>query len=418
MNLNRYVPAELEGKWYAYWLGNGLFAPAAASRRPGSFCIVIPPPNVTGSLHMGHAWDNALQDILIRWKRMQGFKTLWIPGTDHAGIATQWMVEKMLRDENQTKEQIGRDAFLKRVWEFKEEAHGTITRQLKRLGVSCDWDRERFTLDAGLSRAVRLVFVSLYREGLIYRDLRMVNWSPGILSAISDLEVDHKSIAGTLWHFRYPLEDGSGHVTVATTRPETMLGDTAVAVHPDDPRYTALVGKRVRLPLAGRVIPIVADAYVDPKFGSGAVKITPGHDPNDFEIGKRHGLPILTILNEDGSLNDRVPAPYRGLDRFEARKRVVADLDKLGLLEKTEPHQLTVGVCSRSGVIVEPRVSRQWFVRIKPLAEPAKEAVRTRRIRLVPLRRRYAERFSGCLPPELPTARRKRRKERPVHGTR
>ncbi|MFI5399804.1 MAG: valine--tRNA ligase [SAR324 cluster bacterium] len=384
MKLNRYVPAELEGKWYTHWLDNDLFAPAGDPRRPGAFCIVIPPPNVTGSLHMGHAWDNALQDILIRWKRMQGFKTLWIPGTDHAGIATQWMVEKTLRDENMTKEQLGRDAFLKRVWEFKEEAHGTITRQLKRLGVSCDWSRERFTLDDGLSRAVRLVFVSLYREGLIYRDLRMVNWSPGILSAISDLEVDHKTIAGTLWHFRYPLTSGSGHVTVATTRPETMLGDTAVAVHPDDPRYTALVGQSVRLPLAGREIPIVADAYVDPQFGSGAVKITPGHDPNDFEIGKRHGLPILTILNEDGSLNDLVPAPYRGLDRFEARKRVVADLDKLGLLEKTEPHQLNVGVCSRSGVIVEPRVSRQWFVRIKPLAEPATEAVREKRIRLVP----------------------------------
>ena len=384
MNLNRYVPADLEGKWYRRWLDGNLFAPAARPRRPESFCIVIPPPNVTGSLHMGHAWDNTLQDILIRWKRMQGYRTLWIPGTDHAGIATQWMVEKMLREERTSKERLGRAAFLKRVWEFKAEAHGAITRQLRRLGVSCDWGRERFTLDEGLSRAVRRVFVTLYEEGLIYRDLRMVNWSPGILSAISDLEVDHKTIDGKLWHFRYPLAGGTGHITVATTRPETMLGDTAVAVHPDDARYAGMAGQKVRLPLAGREIPIVADPYVDPAFGSGAVKITPGHDPNDFDLGRRHGLPILTIMNEDGSLNAEVPPPYRGLDRFEARKRVVADLDALGLLEKVEPHQLTVGVCSRSGAIVEPRVSRQWFVRIQPLAEPAMEAVRNKDIRLVP----------------------------------
>jgi valyl-tRNA synthetase len=384
MKLDRYVPAELEGKWYKHWLDRNLFAPAANPRRAESFCIVIPPPNVTGSLHMGHAWDNTLQDILIRWKRMQGYKALWIPGTDHAGIATQWMVEKMLREEGKTKEQVGRDAFLKRVWEFKAEAHGTITRQLRRLGVSCDWTRERFTLDDGLSKAVRRVFVTLYNEKLIYRDLRMINWSPVLLSAISDLEVDHKTIDGKLWHFRYPLVSGKGHITVATTRPETMLGDTAVAVHPDDARYTGLVGQSVRLPLTDREIPIVADAYVDPKFGSGAVKITPGHDPNDFEIGKRHKLPILTIMNEDASLNDLVPAPYRGLDRFEARKRVVADLDALGLLEKVEPHQLTVGVDSRSGAIVEPRVSRQWFVSIQALADPAKAAVESDQIRLVP----------------------------------
>ncbi len=383
MSLDRYDPAAIELKWYRYWLDRNLFAPAMGSGQE-PFCIVIPPPNVTGSLHMGHAWDNTVQDILIRWARMEGKNALWIPGTDHAGIATQWMVEKLLRERGTTKEAIGREAFLKRTWEFKEESHGTIVGQLKRLGVSTDWSRERFTLDEGLSRAVRRVFVTLYRQGLIYRDLRMVNWSPGLLSAISDLEVEHRDVDGHLWHFRYPLADGSGHVVVATTRPETMLGDTAVAVHPDDARYRALVGKTVRLPLVGREIPIVADAYVDPKFGSGAVKITPGHDPNDFELGKRHGLPVITVMNEDASLNDEVPPPYRGLDRFEARKRVVADLKAAGLLEKVEPHKHALGYCQRSGQVVEPRVSTQWFVRIKPLAEKAVAAVEDGRIRMVP----------------------------------
>jgi valyl-tRNA synthetase len=383
MSLNRYTPSEIEGRWYPHWVRENLFAPdPKAPRAP--FCIVIPPPNVTGSLHMGHAWDNTLQDILIRWKRMQGHQTLWIPGTDHAGIATQWMVEKALRQEGTSKEALGREAFLARVWKFKESAHDTIVGQLRRLGISCDWGRERFTLDAGLSCAVRRVFVSLYREGLIYRDLRIVNWSPGILSAISDLEVDHKTIAGKLWHFRYPLRDGGGHIVVATTRPETMLGDTAVAVHPEDERYRGLVGRTVVLPLVGRELPIVADGMVDPAFGSGAVKITPGHDPNDFLLGKRHNLPVLTILHDDARLNDEVPPPYRGLDRFVARKRVVADLEALGLVEKVEEHQMAVGVCSRSGAIVEPRVSRQWFVRIQPLADEALRAVRERSIALLP----------------------------------
>jgi valyl-tRNA synthetase len=383
MTLDRYSPGEIEGRWYRHWMERGRFAPRPdAPREP--FCIVIPPPNVTGALHMGHAWDETVQDVLVRWKRMRGHKTLWIPGTDHAGIATQWMVERDLRKAGQRKEELGRAAFLERVWAFKAESHGSITGQLKRLGVSCDWSRERFTLDEGLSRAVRRVFVSLYGEGLIYRDQRMINWSPGLRSAISDLEVEHKTLDGKLWHFRYPLAGGGGHVVVATTRPETMLGDTAVAVHPDDARYRALVGRKVTLPLAGRDIPIVADATVDPKFGSGAVKITPGHDFNDFALGKRHNLPVITILHEDGRLNDEVPAPYRGLDRFEARKRVVADLEAAGLLEKVEAHQLALGVCSRSGVIVEPRVSLQWFVRIQPLAEPAIRAVTERRVRLVP----------------------------------
>jgi valyl-tRNA synthetase len=383
MSLDRYDPSAIELKWYSYWLDNKLFAPPMGSGQE-PFCIVIPPPNVTGSLHMGHAWDNTVQDVLIRWARMEGRNALWIPGTDHAGIATQWMVERMLRQEGTSKERIGREAFLRRTWEFKEESHGTIVGQLRRLGVSTDWSRERFTLDDGLSRAVRRVFVTLHRQGLIYRAYRMVNWSPGLLSAISDLEVEHREVEGHLWHFRYPLADGSGHVTVATTRPETMLGDTAVAVHPDDARYRALVGKSVRLPLAEREIPIIADAYVDPAFGSGAVKITPGHDPNDFEIGKRHDLPVLTVMAEDASMNDEVPAPYRGLDRFAARKRVVADLEAAGLLAKVEKHKHALGYCQRSGQVVEPRVSTQWFVNIRPLAEKAIAAVEDGRIRMVP----------------------------------
>ncbi|HKJ00736.1 MAG TPA: valine--tRNA ligase [bacterium] len=383
MSLNRYDPTAIERKWYTYWLDNNLFAPSMGSGQE-PFCIVIPPPNVTGSLHMGHAWDNTIQDILIRWARMEGRNALWIPGTDHAGIATQWMVEKALRNRGTTKEEIGREAFLKETWAFKEEAHGTIVGQLKRLGVSTDWNRERFTLDAGLSRAVRRVFVTLFEQGLIYRDLRMVNWSPGLLSAISDLEVEHRETDGHLWHFRYPLADGSGHITVATTRPETMLGDTAVAVHPDDERYRGVVGKTVKLPLVGREIPIVADDFVDPAFGTGAVKVTPGHDPNDFELGKRHDLPVITVMTEDASLNDEVPQAYRGLDRFEARKRVVADMDAAGLLEKVEPHRHALGYCQRSGQVVEPRVSTQWFVKIKPLADKAVAAVEDGRIRMVP----------------------------------
>ncbi|MCH8883897.1 MAG: valine--tRNA ligase, partial [SAR324 cluster bacterium] len=383
MGLNRYDPAAIEFKWYRFWLDRNLFAPPMG---PGQkpFCIVIPPPNVTGSLHMGHAWDNTVQDILIRWARMDGKNALWIPGTDHAGIATQWMVENQLRARGLTKEKIGREAFLKETWKFKEESHGTIIGQLQRLGVSCDWNRERFTLDEGLSRAVRRAFVSLYNQGLIYRDQRMVNWSPGLLSAISDLEVESREVEGSLWHFRYPLKDGDGHVTVATTRPETMLGDTAVAVHPQDERYKSLHGKTVLLPLAEREIPLIADGYVDPTFGSGALKITPGHDPNDFLIGKRHDLPVITVMNEDGSMSDQAPPAYRGLDRFEARKRVVADMEAAGLLERVESHTYPLGYCSRSGQVVEPRVSLQWFVRIRPLADKAVQAVQDGRITLLP----------------------------------
>ncbi|MBI4082067.1 MAG: valine--tRNA ligase [Candidatus Lambdaproteobacteria bacterium] len=383
MTTDRYNPAAIEEKWYQHWLERGLFRPAMVPGRE-PFCIVIPPPNVTGSLHMGHAWDNALQDILIRWKRMQGYNTLWIPGTDHAGIATQWMVERELRKEGLTKEQLGRERFLERVWAFKEAAHGTIVGQLKRLGVSCDWERERFTLDEGLSRAVRRVFVRLHEEGLIYRANRMISWCVRCRTALSDLEVDHKEVEGQLWRFRYPLADGTGAITVATTRPETMLGDTAVAVHPEDERYRALVGRQVRLPLAERLIPIVADGYVDRAFGTGAVKITPGHDPNDFELGKRHDLPVLTVLNEDGTLNAAVPEPYRGLERFEARRRVVADLAARGLLAGTEAHKHALGVCDRCGTAVEPRVSTQWFVRMREMADAAIRAVRDRRIAIQP----------------------------------
>ena len=383
MAVDRYSPAEIEGKWYRQWLQDNRFAPSMAPGRE-SFCIVIPPPNVTGSLHMGHAWDETLQDVLIRWSRMRGLTTLWIPGTDHAGIATQWMVEKLFRAQGKTKHDVGRRKFEEAVWAFKEASQGTITNQLKRLGVSCDWSRERFTLDEGLSRAVRRVFLSLYREGLIYRASRMVSWCPRCMTALSDLEVTHKEMEGGLWHIRYPFAEGEGEVVVATTRPETMLGDTAVAVHPGDARYTALVGRNVILPLVDKPIPVVADAHADPKFGSGALKVTPGHDPNDFEIGKRHGLAVITVMNEDGTINDNAPAEFRGLDRFEARQRVVAALERRGLLVKTEKHVHAVGTCSRCGTVVEPRVSLQWWVRMQDMAREAVRAVETKRIEVLP----------------------------------
>ena len=383
MAADRYNPADFERRRYDRWLEEGRFAPAMEPGRE-PFCIVIPPPNVTGSLHMGHAWDETLQDVLIRWKRMQGYNVLWIPGMDHAGIATQWMVERALAEKGLTKEQLGREKFIEEVWRFKETSHETIANQLKRLGVSCDWERERFTLDAGLSRAVRRVFVTLYREGLIYRDNRMVSWCPRCLTALSDLEVNHEDVEGGLWHIRYPFAEGNGHVIVATTRPETMLGDTAVAVHPEDERYRELVGRSVILPLVDKTIPLIADSYVDPEFGSGALKITPGHDPNDFEIGRRHGLPIVTVMNEDGTMNGEAPPAYRGLDRFEARKRVVADLEAKGLLERYEKHAHAIGTCSRCATVVEPRVSLQWFVSMKELAEEGLRAVESKRIELLP----------------------------------
>ena len=383
MRLDRYDPSRIEEKWYRHWLETKRFAPSMAPGRE-SFCIVIPPPNVTGSLHMGHAWDETIQDILIRWRRMAGDNTLWIPGTDHAGIATQWMVEQELGRRGLTKEALGRERFVEEAWRFKEASHATIAGQLERLGVSCDWERERFTLDEGLSRAVRRVFVTLFNEGLIYRANRMVSWCPRCLTALSDLEVNHDETDGRLWHIHYPFADGKGRVTVATTRPETMLGDTAVAVHPEDDRYGDWVGRTVMLPLAERPIPVIADSYVDREFGSGALKITPAHDPNDFQIGLRHGLPLLNVMNENGTLNENAPEAYRGMDRFQARKKVLADLKAAGLLAGEEPHRHAVGTCSRCSAVIEPRVSLQWYVRMREMADAALEAVRTKRVELVP----------------------------------
>ena len=383
MTIDRYIPSDIESKWYERWMAQNLFAPSMdTGAQP--FCIVIPPPNVTGSLHMGHAWDNAIQDILIRWKRMQGKNTLWIPGMDHAGIALQWMVEQNLRDRGQTKEDIGREKFLEEAWAFKEASHGTIANQLQRMGVSCDWSRERFTLDEGLSRAVRRVFVRLYQEGLVYRDDRMVNWCPRCLTAISDLEVNYKEHDSFMYHFRYPMLDGDGYVAIATTRPETMLGDGAVAVHPDDERYKDKVGKIVLLPLVDRELPIIADFHPDPEVGSGAVKITAAHDPDDFEVAKRHNVPLIFIMEEDGRMSDHLPERYRNQDRFEARKRVIEDLEKLGLLDKTERHVHAVGHCSRCDTVIEPRVSLQWFVNMKEMARASVIAVQEKRIELLP----------------------------------
>ncbi|HET7676200.1 MAG TPA: valine--tRNA ligase [Gammaproteobacteria bacterium] len=376
-----YDPHAIEQTWYDRWESAGYFAP----RGDGApYCIMIPPPNVTGTLHMGHAFQHTLMDALIRYQRMRGRKTLWQVGTDHAGIATQMVVERQLNADGKTRHEIGRERFEERVWQWKEQSGGTITRQMRRLGDSVDWSRERFTMDEGLSKAVAEVFVRLYDEGLIYRGKRLVNWDPVLKTALSDLEVISSEENGHLWHLRYPLADGSGHVVVATTRPETMLGDVAVAVHPDDERYRHLVGKVIDLPLADRRIPIIADNYVDPEFGTGCVKITPAHDFNDYEIGERHDLPMINVLTSDAALNDDVPAPYRGLDRFEARKRVVADLDASGLIERIDDHKLMVPRGDRSGAVVEPFLTDQWYVKIAPLAEPAIAAVEDGRIRFVP----------------------------------
>ncbi|MCC5857013.1 MAG: valine--tRNA ligase [Ectothiorhodospiraceae bacterium] len=376
-----YDPNRIEQRWYAYWEDNGHFAPQGEGE---PYCIMIPPPNVTGTLHMGHAFQDTIMDLLIRYHRMKGRDTLWQPGTDHAGIATQMVVERQLNAEGKTRHDLGRDAFIERVWEWKAESGGTITQQLRRMGASVDWSRERFTMDDGLSNAVREVFVRLYEEDLIYRGKRLVNWDPVLHTAVSDLEVVSEEESGHIWHMRYPLSDGSGHVIVATTRPETMLGDTAVAVHPEDPRFSSLVGKTVDLPLTGRRIPIIADDYVDPEFGSGCVKITPAHDFNDYAVGTRHDLPLINILTPDAAINDNGPAPYRGLDRYEARKRIVADLDAQGLLDKVEDHRLMVPRGDRSGAVIEPYLTDQWFVRAEPLARPAIAAVEDGRIRFVP----------------------------------
>ena len=387
-----YNPSDIEGRIYQQWDDAGTFR---AGRKPKDgkpaepFCIVIPPPNVTGSLHMGHALNNTLQDVLVRFERMRGKDVLWQPGTDHAGIATQALVERQLMERQQPdRRAMGREAFIKRVWEWKEQSGGTITGQLKRLGASCDWSRERFTMDEGLSKAVTKVFVELYRQGLIYKDKRLVNWDTKLLTAISDLEVQSVETKGQLWYFRYPIKDPGRlkhkHIVVATTRPETMLGDTAVAVHPDDKRWKKYIGKTVVLPLVGREIPIVADEYADPEQGSGAVKITPAHDENDFEVGRRHDLPLINIFDQHGALNDNVPEAYRGLDRFEARKRVVADLEALELVEKIEPHVLKVPYGDRSNTIIEPWLTDQWYVDAATLAKPAIEAVEDGRTVFVP----------------------------------
>ncbi len=376
-----YSPEQIEDRIYRFWEEKGFFAP---SGRGPAYCIMIPPPNVTGTLHMGHAFQDTIMDSLVRLKRMQGFDTLWQPGMDHAGIATQMVVERQLNAEGKTRTGIGREAFVERVWEWKEHSGGTIGNQLRRLGSSVDWSRERFTMDEGLSRAVTEVFVRLYDEGLIYRGKRLVNWDPVLHTALSDLEVLSEEETGHLWHFRYPLADGSGHLVVATTRPETMLGDTAVAVHPDDERYGHLIGQQVRLPLAERLIPVIADEYVDPEFGSGCVKITPAHDFNDYEIGERHGLEKINIFDVDAVLNENSPDAFRGLDRFEARERVVEAMGSMGLVEKIEDHRLMVPRGDRSGAVIEPYLTDQWYVAIESLANPAIEAVEDGRIRFVP----------------------------------
>ena len=370
-----YDPKTAEPRLYAQWESSGAFQP---SDDPAAepFSIVIPPPNVTGALHVGHALNNTLQDVLTRFERMRGKAALWLPGTDHAGIATQMVVERQLAAEGgPTRRELGREAFVDKVWEWKATSAGSIQNQLRRLGVSCDWSRERFTLDEGLSEAVRKVFVTLHKQGLIYRDKRLVNWDPQFQTAISDLEVEQREVDGFYWHFAYPLEDGSGEIVVATTRPETMLGDTAVAVHPKDERYQHLIGKFVRLPIVGRLIPIVADEYADPEKGSGAVKITPAHDFNDFQVGKRNNLPLINILDDFGNIAGDVPADYLGLDRFVARKAIVAKFEELGLLREIEKTRHTVPHGDRSGVVIEPYLTDQWFVDAHTLAQPAIKAV-------------------------------------------
>jgi len=376
-----YQPAEIESRHYQRWEDAGYFAPSSDG---DAYSIVIPPPNVTGTLHIGHAFGNTIMDALTRYQRMRGRKTLWQPGTDHAGIATQMVVERLLAGEGKSKHDLGRAAFVERVWEWKTRSGDRISQQLRRLGSSVDWSRERFTMDPGLSAAVTEAFVRLYEDDLIYRGKRLVNWDPVLHTAVSDLEVLSTEEQGKLWRFRYPLTNGEGHVVVATTRPETMFGDSAVAVHPDDGRYGQLVGQSVTLPLADRQIPIVADDYVDPEFGTGCVKITPAHDFNDYEVGRRHDLTLINILDEDARLNDQVPAAYQGLDRFVARERVVADLDARGLLDGIDAHTMKVPRGDRSGTIVEPFLTDQWYVQTKPLAEPAIEAVESGAIRFIP----------------------------------
>ncbi|MCP5175271.1 MAG: valine--tRNA ligase [Moraxellaceae bacterium] len=390
-------PKDSETRWYQQWEANGYFAP---SGQGSPYCIMIPPPNVTGSLHMGHGFNNTIMDSLIRYRRMQGYNTLWQPGTDHAGIATQMVVERQLAAQNISRHDLGRDKFLEKVWQWKEQSGGTITRQIRRLGSSVDWTRERFTMDEGLSNAVKEAFVRLYQDGLIYRGKRLVNWDPKLHTAISDLEVISEEENGSLWHFKYFLEDGSNHLVVATTRPETLLGDTAVAVNPEDDRYQALIGKKVRLPITGRLVPIVADSYVDKEFGTGCVKITPAHDFNDFQLGKRHDLPLINIFDKDANIlanfevmaagtfadlgQEAAPSEYAGLERFVARKKLVKEAEENGWLDKIEPYKLKAPRGDRSGVIVEPWLTDQWYVKASVLAKPAIEAVEDGRVKFVP----------------------------------
>ena len=377
-----YSPSDFEDRIYKMWVDENCFH-AVRDPEKTPYTIVIPPPNITGQLHMGHALDNTLQDILIRWKRMSGYCALWVPGTDHASIATEAKIVEAMRKEGVTKDDLGRDGFLKRAWAWKEQYGGRIVSQLKKLGSSCDWERERFTLDEGCSKAVKDVFVNYYNKGLIYRGERIINWCPHCRTSISNAEVEYEDQAGHFWHLRYPLKDGSGYVELATTRPETLLGDTAVAVNPKDERYKDIVGKTLILPLVGREIPVVADSYVDMEFGTGVVKITPAHDPNDFEVGKRHDLPVLNVLTEDAKIVDDYPE-YAGMDRYEARKKIVEDLEKGGYLVEVEDHEHNVGTCYRCGTTVEPRVSLQWFVKMDELAKPAIKAVEDGDIKFVP----------------------------------
>ncbi len=377
-----YNPRDFEDRIYDFWMkGNYFHAEVDKDKKP--YTIVMPPPNITGQLHMGHALDETLQDILIRWRRMQGYSALWLPGTDHASIATEAKIVEAMRKEGVTKDDLGRDGFLERAWEWKRLYGGRITEQLKKLGSSCDWDRERFTMDEGCSKAVKEVFVRLYDKGLIYRGERIINWCPHCLTSISDAEVDFEEQEGSFWHLRYPLTDGSGYVQLATTRPETLLGDTAVAVHPEDERYKEFIGKTVTLPLVGREIPVVADEYVDPEFGTGVVKITPAHDPNDFEVGLRHNLPVINVMTDDAKIIDEYEK-YAGMDRYEARKAIVKDLEEGGFLVKIQPHTHNVGTCYRCKTTVEPRVSKQWFVKMEPLAKPAIECVRSGKTKIIP----------------------------------
>ena len=377
-----YDPKQVEDKTYRFWVEKRYFH-AEPNPKKKPYTIVIPPPNITGQLHLGHALDCTLQDSIIRFKRMQGYEALWLPGTDHASIATEAKIVEAMRKEGVTKDDLGREGFLERAWEWKKTYGGKIVEQLKKMGSSCDWERERFTLDEGCSEAVKEVFVRLYEKGLIYRGERIINWCPHCLTSISDAEVEYEEHDGHFWHIRYPLSDGSGYLEIATTRPETLLGDTALAVHPDDERYQALVGKTVILPLVGREIPIVADSYVEMDFGTGVVKITPAHDPNDFEVGLRHNLPVINVMNDDATINEN-GGKYRGMDRYECRKQIVADLEAEGFLVKVEDHKHNVGSCYRCSTTVEPRVSKQWFVKMGPLAGPAIEAVRSGETKFVP----------------------------------